>query len=176
MNPIVNPIAQTDFNQKLATACQAKGAACCCRGQIFLPENQYQALRQWVAGQSPADLPELEARTQTFDEFRLYDQKDRCQFLDQQGRCRLHSEGVKPTECFWWPFHVFTAPDDHLEIRLSNVCCDAYKHFSPGLPFLDLIEAQARQIGYARLRAFRAIYPGNDQLMVVKKLADAKGA
>jgi len=143
---------------------------------IFLPENQYQALRQWVVERAPTDLAELEARTQVYDNFRLYDQKERCQFLDEQARCRLHTEGVKPGECFWWPFHVFIAPEGDLEIRMSTTCCTGYQHYTPGLPFLDLVEAHAKLIGYDRLRAFRAVYPGSDQLMVVKKLAESKGA
>jgi len=51
----LNPIAQTDFNLKLAAACQKKCADCCRRGRIFLPENQYQALRDWVVEKSPAN-------------------------------------------------------------------------------------------------------------------------
>ena len=170
----MNPLAQTDFNLKLAAACRTQCAACCRRGVIFLPESEYQALRQWVVNNAPADLPALEARTKQFDEFRLYDQKDRCQFLDERNDCRLHAEGVKPGECFWWPFHVFIAADGGLEIRMSTTCCEGFRHYTPGLPFLDQVEAQARAIGYARLRAFRAVFPGSDQLMVVKALPGSK--
>jgi len=143
---------------------------------IFLPENQYQALRLWVVEKAPVDLPELEARTTTFAEFRMYDQKDRCQFLDGRNHCRLHAEGVKPDECFWWPFHVFSAADGGLEIRMSTTCCDGFRYYTPGLPFLDQIESQAKRIGYARLRAFRGVFPGSDQLKVIKKLAGSKEA
>jgi Fe-S-cluster containining protein len=143
----MNTIAETDFNQKLAAACQSKCASCCCKGMIFLPENEFQAIKQWVSNKSPADLSEFEQRTKMFDGFRLYDQKDRCQFLDQGNLCRLHSQGVKPTECFWWPFHVYAASDKSLEIRLSTSCCDGYKYYTPNLPFLEIIESQAKTIG-----------------------------
>jgi len=83
---------------------------------------------------------------------------------------------VKPSECFWWPFHVFTAAAGGLEIRMSTTCCEGYRHYTPGLPFLEIIAAQAKAIGHARLRAFRAVYPGSDQLMVVKQLTESNGA
>ena len=139
---------------------------------MFLPEPEYQAIHAWAAAHSPWDVPELERRSQDFDGFRLYDQENRCQFLDEHQACRLHKEGVKPTECFWWPFHVFAAADGALEIRLFQACCDAYKHYVPGLPMLEIIEAQARKIGLATIRSFRQVYPGTDTLPVVKQIRE----
>lgn len=169
----MNAIEQSGFNQKLAGACQAKCAACCRKGKIFLPENEFQAIKQWAAKAStPAEISEFEGRTEAFDGFRLYDQKDSCQFLDRNNLCRLHTQGVKPTECFWWPFHVYTAATGALEIRLSTSCCDGYKFFTPGLPFLDIVESQARAIGFAAIRKFRNKYPGSYDSKTVREIKE----
>lgn len=153
--------SKLDFNDRLASACQATCSSCCKKGKIFLPEVQYQAIRKWVATNSPGELDEFESRTEAFDGFRLYDQMDICQFLDKQNLCRLHNHGVKPRECFWWPLHVYTTESSDLEIRVSSSCCDGYLHIQPDTPYVDGVIDEVKVLGSELIRNFRGVYPGS---------------
>jgi len=168
----MNPLRDDAFNQQLACACQATRAACCRKGLLFLPLPEYHRIRHWLARNEPAGLAEFEARCQPHEGFFLYDQKDSCQFLDGRALCRLHEAGVKPSECFWWPFHVYCAADGRLEIRLSTSCCQGHQYFQPGLPFVALVEAQARDLGGAVIREFRRHYAGSYDTILVKQIQD----
>jgi len=157
----MNTLAATETNERLAAACQECSAACCRKGKLFLPEREYLAIRRYLAEFSQADIDEFDARCTKQDGFRLYDQQTKCQFLDEMNLCRLHTKGVKPSECFWWPFHVYAAADGELEIRLSTSCCDGFKAVSDPLPFTNQIALQAGEIGFDLLRTFRKFYAGS---------------
>ena len=150
------------INEQLAVACQATCSSCCKKGKIFLPDQQFQAIRDWVIANSPAELGEFDVRSEKFDGFYLYDQQDSCQFLDESDLCRLHTQGVKPRECFWWPLHVYTkAEDASLEIRASTSCCTAYQHINSESPCVNDVEAESRTLGAELINRFRSVYPGS---------------
>jgi len=150
------------INLKLAEACQSTCSSCCKKGKIFLPDDQYQAIRNWVIQNSPAELEEFESRSQKHDGFYLYDQQEICQFLDQTDLCRLHTQGVKPRECFWWPLHVYTGEkQENLEIRASTSCCTAYQHLPSDSPYVDVVEEESKRLGDDLIRKFRKVYPGS---------------
>jgi Fe-S-cluster containining protein len=166
----MNEIIDNDFNSELAKSCQACQASCCRKGSVFLPTKEYTNIVDWLGKNSPDELGEFQSRSIKYADFYLYDQREACQFLDDRNLCRLHLEGVKPTECFWWPFHVYVDEANRLEIRLSTSCCDGYKHFRPNLPFISIIEEQARKFGADLIRAFRKVYKGSYDTKLVKKL------
>ena len=116
-----------ELNDQLATACQKCGAACCKKGQIFLPRDEYVRIRSHALGLGLDQTAEFDSRITDYGLFYLYDQKQGCQFLDSDNLCRLHDIGLKPTECFWWPYHIFNSETDELEVRLSFSCCDAHE-------------------------------------------------
>jgi hypothetical protein len=153
--------AENQINEKLAQACQATCSSCCKKGKIFLPDAQYLAIRDWVQKNSPGEIEEFESRSEKFDGFYLYDQQDICQFLDERDLCRLHTQGVKPRECFWWPLHVYTGEGDNLDIRVSTSCCTAYQNLSADSPYVDSIERESKQLGDSLIRRFRNVYPGS---------------
>lgn len=160
-----------NFNDRLASACQATCSSCCKKGKIFLPEDQYQAIRSWVATNSPGELQQFESRTEAFDGFRLYDQQDICQFLDRQDLCRLHNQGVKPRECFWWPLHVYTTGSEGLEIRVSNSCCEGYKHITPDSPYVEGVIDEVKALGAELIGKFRDVYPGSYAGIALRPIA-----
>jgi len=149
-----------EVNDQLATACQKCGSACCKKGQIFLPRDEYRQIRLHAQALGPAAVAEFDSRISDHGLFYLYDQKQGCQFLDSGNLCRLHDIGIKPTECFWWPYHVFAAGPDALEVRLSISCCDAHKTHTPDSSYPALIVEEADQIGFDVIRAFRRAYAG----------------
>ncbi len=165
----MNEIAESNFNSRLAAACQNCAASCCKKGLLFLPAHEHARISDWLHANGRSELSEFLSRAKPHEGFFLYDQQERCQFLDEQNLCRLHPIGIKPTECFWWPFHVYSE-GEALAIRLSTSCCDGYKEFRAGLPFLDIIEEQAKQIGLTLIRAFRKVYSGSYNTTFVKEL------
>lgn len=44
------------INSSLATACQLTQGSCCKNGLLFLPEDEYQAIVEWVAANSASEL------------------------------------------------------------------------------------------------------------------------
>jgi Fe-S-cluster containining protein len=187
---MVNNSPTSTVNLKLAEACQLTCGSCCKKGKIFLPEDQYQGIVDWVKKNSPSDLEEFESRLEQHDGFKLYDQKTGCQFLNKEDLCRLHADGVKPKECFWWPLHVYldssasdTATESNssdkeggdgsedvaLEIRAATVCCDAYKYLPPDSPYVAEVEEQARKIGGGLIKKFRKVFPGTYHGIVLRK-------
>ncbi len=110
-----------DDNDKLADACRSRGSKCCKSGTFLLKPWEYESIERWVAANGTAgDLRELHDRMSGM----VYDQRQRCQFLDGRDLCRLHVYGVKPLECWFWPLH--TAEDgDHVEVSVAT-CCDAH--------------------------------------------------
>jgi hypothetical protein len=157
----MNAALTNQINNNLASACQATCSSCCKKGKIFLPDQQFQAIRHWVLENSPSELGEFDARSEKFDGFYLYDQQDICQFLDKEDLCRLHTEGVKPRECFWWPLHVYKGEKENLEIRASTSCCTAFQHLPGDSPYVDVVEEESRQLGDSLIRKFRDVYPGS---------------
>jgi hypothetical protein len=160
------------FNDCLAHACQASGTACCKKGQVFLPLEEYQRLVAWLRMHSADELESFESRCTHHDSegFVLYDQLNACQFLTSENLCRLHTQGVKPSECFWWPFHVYVAPDEALEIRVSTTCCDGYKNCQQASGYIAQIEKEVRGISAETIRAFRRVYGGSYGTNLVKRL------
>jgi hypothetical protein len=164
----VNELGASAFNALLAAACQAAGAPCCKRGRLFLPLAEWRQIAAWLAARSADELDQFRRRCAASEGFFLYDQQPRCQFLDDGNLCRLQAAGLKPSECFWWPFHVYVDEQDRLEIRLATSCCGGHRHYEPGLPFVAQVEAQAKRLGADLIRRFRRAYPGHYQTMLVK--------
>lgn len=162
-----------EVNDQLATACQKCGAACCKKGRIFLPRDEYRRIRLHVQALGSDAAAEFDSRITDHGVFFLYDQKTGCQFLDSANLCRLHDIGLKPTECFWWPYHVFATDANELEVRLSITCCDAHETHRPESPYPGLIAAQADAIGFDVIRAFRQAYEGSSNTKLVGRIAPA---
>jgi hypothetical protein len=154
---------QIGVNDALAIACQKCGSACCKKGQIFLPREEYERIRTHVLTLGSMQVEEFEARTTDHGLFFLYDQKNGCQFLDEHDLCRLHNEGVKPSECFWWPYHIYAG--DHpaeLELRVFMDCCDGHELDEPDSAYHQAIIERASRIGFDVIRKFRETYCGGD--------------
>ncbi len=141
-------------------------------GRLFLPRGEYEAICRHLARTAPEALPEFQKRAEDHGSFLLYDQKDRCQFLDEANLCRLHPLGLKPSECFWWPYHVYVGSAGRLEVRLFTACCDGYKSHGPHSPYPRLIERRVAEIGHEVVRAFRRVYPGKPDSLPVATLEE----
>ena len=150
------------INPKLATACQRTSAACCRKGQLFIPDRELAALRAWLEAHPEEDRQAFEARLTPCEGFALYDQQDACQFLNEDNRCRLHADKVKPSECFWWPLHVYRAADqDQLEVRVSTSCCQAHTHITADSTLVDDVVSAVDDLGADLFYRFRAVYQGS---------------
>lgn len=163
-----------EFNHQLAGACQLCKAACCKKGRILLVRSEYLAIQAHLANGDPAALAEFKGRITDHGDFLLYDQQDACQFLDSANLCRLHSIGLKPAECLWWPYHVFVDEKDQLEIRLATWCCDGHQAHGPASPYPLLIEKRVREMGQELIRAFRLRYPGGHATIPVHRIVEAE--
>lgn len=161
----------SEENNQLARACMAKGAACCKKGMLFLQPSEYRRIVDHLAKNgSPKELAEWLARCQQKDGYYLYDQKDACQFLDERNLCRLHGAGIKPSECFWWPLHVFWDPGEGFSLKAGTYCCDGCRFLSAQSGHTAMVERQARDIGLDLLKRFRADYPGQAAYRHVKTI------
>jgi hypothetical protein len=155
-----NSIVATEANKKLASACQKNNSACCKKGKIFLPKNEYEGLKNWINNNMPEEAKDFNERTESHSTFYLYNQRDGCQFLSKDGLCKLHTKGIKPTECFWWPIHVYSGKNKQMEIRLATTCCAGCQSVRNDEDFLKLVEKDAKIIGLDIIRQFRAVFPG----------------
>jgi len=150
------------FNANIAKSCISSCSSCCKKGKLFLPKVEYERMRAWLITNSPEELEAFEERIEKHDGYYIYDQKKSCGFLDEKDLCRLHVDGVKPTECFAWPFHVYLDEKQALEIRYSDTCCNAYH---------EIETRRHESIRYARqlladydedlIRSFRNVYNGS---------------
>lgn len=156
MKTPINPV-----NSRLSSACQQAEASCCKAGMLFLPEDEYKAIVSWITDNSPSELDEFESRCVKHDRFYLYDQKDCCQFLTQTNLCRLHLEGVKPSECFWWPVHIYGTEPENLEFRVATTCCTACEYIDANSSVLDDITNRVRELGTDVFCRFRRVFLGN---------------
>ncbi len=161
-----------EFNHILATTCQGCHAACCKQGKVFLPRAEHERIVRFLRQETPEGLAAYLERVEDHGEFLLYAQRDRCQFLDERELCQLHPLGLKPTECFWWPYHVFADDDGDLEVRVSALCCDAYKAHGPDSPYPRLIARKVAELGPEVIQAFRRAFPGGVKTQPVGKVAD----
>lgn len=155
-------------NLLLASSCNDAQAACCKDGYVFLPNSEYQAICQHLKDR-PADLQEFKSRVTDHGDFLLYNQKTRCQFLLADERCELHPLGIKPTECFWWPAHVYLADDGSLEIRVAT-CCSGCGLVTSDSLHIQKVAEQARVIGLSILGEFRRTHSYGTSYRVVAKL------
>jgi hypothetical protein len=162
-------------NDSLASACQKTCSSCCKKGKIFLPNAQHGAICEWLGNNLPDEAEEFRSRCEDFNEFFLYDQKDRCQFLDNQNLCRLHDAGVKPRECFWWPLHVYVNDDRCLEIRASTSCCEAFKLLNRDSVFVTEVQTEMEVLGAPMIERFRSAYPGSYSGMTLRTLLPSSG-
>ncbi len=161
-----------ELNDQLAHACQSCQAACCKKGQLFLPRVEYERMHAHAQKLGSAAVEEFEERVSDHGSFLLYDQKDRCQFLDERNLCELHPLGLKPSECFWWPYHVFTAgSQESLEIRLYTSCCEGYRAHGPHSPYPAHIEEGVNAMGFDVVRAFRRQYGGSYDTQFIQSVA-----
>lgn len=150
------------LNDGLAKSCMSTCAACCKKGRLFLPLGEFQSMIDWLRRKAPGEEEEFVARCEAHDGFLLYDQQERCGFLDDGNLCRLHDDGVKPTECLAWPFHIYGEEGRDLEIRYSTSCCSAHEHIE-GNPAdsRDYAEGLFSSYDEEQVREFRAIYGGS---------------
>lgn len=169
----------TSFDHCLAHACQAANSACCCKGRIFLPDNETEAIRGWLKARPEVEQANFErCLDDDHDGFALLDQENRCQFLDDRNLCRLHNEGVKPSECFWWPMHVYVNRQDQLEVRVSETCCEAFNCLNGGQSNegaelqVEKLAARVREIGPDVVRRFRKAYQGSYENRPVRVLEE----
>lgn len=160
-----------EFNHILAKTCQGCHAACCKQGKVFLPRAEHDRIVRFLH-ETPDALAAYLERLEDHGEFFLYAQRDRCQFLDERELCQLHPLGLKPTECFWWPYHVFSDADGELEVRVSTLCCDAYKAHGPDSPYPRLIARKVTELGPEMIQAFRRAFPGGMGTLAVGKVID----
>ena len=158
------------INSSVATACQLTEASCCKTGLLFLPEQEYQAIVQWLAGNSASELGEFESRCVMYEGFYLYDQKDGCQFLTETNLCRLHPEGVKPSECFWWPLHIYGTEPENLEFCVATRCCTACEYIDANSCLLDDITKRSHELGTDVICRFRRVYSGSYEKRFLRKL------
>ncbi|MCA9799802.1 MAG: YkgJ family cysteine cluster protein, partial [Cyanobacteria bacterium HKST-UBA04] len=147
-------------NALLAERCMTHQAACCKQGQLFLPAAEYERLLAWVQANAPDEAAEFIGRIAAYDGFYLYHQRTRCQFLDPQNLCRLHHTGTKPSECFWWPLHVYVNANGQLDIRAASYCCNAAEHLQPDADHVQTLIGQVQQLDPDLIRRYRAVYPG----------------
>lgn len=155
-------------NALLASSCVKEQAACCKDGYIFLPRSEYLSIIEYLSGK-PDELQEFTSRVANHGDFLLYNQKTRCQFLQPDEQCELHPLGIKPTECFWWPAHVYLAEDSTLEIRVAT-CCSGCSLIQPDSSHVKKVAEQARTIGLLLLKSFRTIHSYGKNYKVVAKL------
>ncbi len=155
-----------------ATTCQQCGALCCKKGEIFLPANEYRRIREHAEKLGAHEAAELADRITDHGLFYIYDQRTGCQFLDAKNLCRLHDLGLKPSECFWWPYHIFKGEEPgRLEIKLFMDCCDGHAASHVSLPEHHVIEAEAHSIGLDVIHKFRETYRGgNGALRHIKSI------
>ncbi len=161
---------KSNDNDRLASSCREANTWCCKDGYVFLPRQEYQAIIEYLAGNSEA-LREFSSRISDHGDFLLYDQRTRCQFLNKDELCELHTLGIKPTECFWWPAHVYITNDGDLEIRVSE-CCSGCKFIASDSHHLKKVEKQAKAIGLALLKRFRIAHSYEVNYKVAKRIED----
>src|SRR3989344_2513338 len=149
-------VKESNDNAQLALACSKVQAACCRDGYVFLPRSEYQAIIEHLANK-PNDLLEFTSRVVDHSDFLLYNQQTRCQFLHPDERCELHPLGIKPSECFWWPAHVYLADDGTMEIRVA-ACCSGCSFIQPESSHIKKVAEQARAIGLQLLKNFRTVH------------------
>ena len=169
---IIAMYKKSSDNDHLASSCREANTWCCKDGFVFLPRQEYLRIIEYLAGK-PEAREEFDLRIYDHGDFLLYDQKTRCQFLDKDELCELHPLGVKPTECFWWPAHVYMTDDGELEIRVSE-CCSGCKFITKGSNHLKVVEKQARAIGLSVLRRFRIAHSYDVNYSVAKTIEDTK--
>lgn len=162
---MVNAVTE---NKELAECCMRHKAACCKKGKLFITEEEFFKIQSWATA-NQSDAGEFRGRCSAYPGFFLYDQQESCQFLDDKNLCKLHEPQVKPTECFWWPLHVYQN-EDHLEIRASSSCCDAFRALDDRHPYVDHIEEQAGKIGSGLLRELRKKYAGSYETHFIRRL------
>ena len=148
------------FNSNIAKSCISNCSSCCKKGRLFLPKAEYEQMRNWLIKNSPEENDDFENRIEKHDGFFIYDQKNSCGFLDEKNLCRL--DGVKPTECFAWPFHVYLDDKQEVEIRYSDTCCQAYQEIEAHRDeAIHYAREQLTHYNEETIRAFRNTYNGS---------------
>jgi hypothetical protein len=127
-----------------------------------MPRGEYERVRQYVVSMGPTEMVEFASRVTDHGLFFLYDQRNGCQFLDPSNLCRLHNLGIKPAECFWWPYHIFTNDENQavLELRVFLDCCDGHEAYQGDPSYPQMIEEAAQHIGLDVIKKFREVYHG----------------
>ena len=93
---------------------------------------------------------------------RLSSQKSKQQYNDRL-RDSSKTRGLKPHECFWWPYHVYTSGDGELLIEVAKTCCEGWRHHNDidAAMFLDSIDEQVNALGTDLIHSFRRHYSGS---------------
>lgn len=150
--------------ERLCSACDAAGAACCKSGSVFLTLAEHDAIAQHCAvDPDPALAEAFHQHASLHGSFAMLDQGVGCMFLDSRDRCTLHERGLKPRECHWWPLHVYLESDEgapRMAACLADYCCagvgsaeDAQK--------MAARYADEMRAALPALRRFRAVFPGS---------------
>ena len=143
----------------ISKVCQANGSKCCREGKIFLTAKEVVDILMYnVLKLSKDALREFITRLEPHDGFFLYDQKNCCQFLDNDGLCKIYDSGFRPRECEWWPLHVYVGEDGGLEIRLVNCQCGG-KPNTDQTTITKMLD-EISNIGVDKIRRFRSVYSG----------------
>jgi Fe-S-cluster containining protein len=150
--------------ERLYTACDAAGAACCKSGSIFLTPAEHDAIARHCAAQAEPALAEtFGQRASLHDGFGMLDQGEGCMFLDARNRCTLHDLGIKPRECHWWPLHAYRESDAgtrRMAVCVADYCCAGVGSVGDAR---NMAARYADEIPAAlpALRRFRAVFPGS---------------
>lgn len=140
-------------------------------GKIFLHPVEYERIVRYLSeNEMQGDLDEWKSRCELKDGYYLYDQKNACQFLDKNNLCRMHFTGVKPSECFWWPLHVFWNQEEGYTLKAGTYCCDGCKFVTPDSKHAEMVESQAKHLGLDLIKKFRMSYPGRTDCRTIKTI------
>lgn len=159
-----------EANKNLADSCMACASSCCKKGLLLLLPEEKDQIESWIKDKNPDLLQRFTTNLKDEQEFYLFDQEDRCMFLEGNNLCVLHSDGVKPQECFVWPLHVYLGNLGNPEIRVSTSCCEGFKFISKDSPSVDACQNYAEKIGHERLSRFRELYGGSYGNILVKEI------
>lgn len=166
-------ISFADANQRLAESCRACSARCCKKGLLLLLPHELASIEGWLQEHAPENIGPFRDRIHYYDDFALFDQQLSCLFLDDNDLCVLHSAGLKPTECFIWPLHIYLGHRaETVDVRVSTSCCDGYQNITDTHPSVYEAIKYARAVGYNRLTYVRSAYPGSYQTRLILTVFD----
>jgi hypothetical protein len=79
-------------------------------------------------------------------------------------------KGVKPSECFWWPVHIYGTEPENLEFCVATRCCTACEYIDANSLLLDDITKRVCELGTDVICRFRRVYSGSYEKQFLRKL------